>query len=51
MIGEVVVRWRPLWVRVPEATEIGPYLLIFEILNISALYLTKASKRNWWVKM
>ena len=45
MIGEVVVQWRPLWVRVPEAMELGPYLLVtLKILNISALCLTKASK-------
>ena len=45
MIGEVVVQWRPLWVRVPEAMELGPYLLVtLTILNISALCLTKASK-------
>ena len=52
MIGKVVVRWGPSSVRVPEATELGPYLLVaLKILNISALYLMKASKRNQSVKL
>ncbi len=52
MIGEVIVRWGPSSARVPEATELGPYLpVVLKIQIISALYFTKASTRNRLVKM